>query len=249
MSKNTLHRAYDRLSPKERFRLDVLATVRGDEQESEHLTRTCQREPYTMNHRGYTGRWTGAYEITLRMYIAVNNELAKLQMIDTVRGLVPYSQTLSHNIAFDAYFTGHQSGSYHAWNAAGKPGHPPAWGREPEVEPDEDERDPAMERDMEELGVTVEKYGGFLPELLDELERDLATRALSLWEGFCAFCEECVGVGAEKIVAVVLEPVAGRIEDLKVRAERLGLEADPETVQEVREGLRESWRVVEERGV
>jgi hypothetical protein len=58
-----------------------------------------------------------------------------------------------------------------------------------------------------------------------------------------------VGVGAEKIVAVVLEPVAGRIEDLKVRAERLGLEADPETVQEVREGLRESWRVVEERGV
>ena len=31
-----------------------------------------------MNHRGYTGRWTGAYEITLRMYIAVNNQLTKL---------------------------------------------------------------------------------------------------------------------------------------------------------------------------
>jgi hypothetical protein len=50
-------------------------------------------------------------------------------------------------------------------------------------------------------------------------------------------------------VAVVLEPVASRIEDLKVRAERLGLEADPETVQEVREGLADNWRVVEERGV
>jgi hypothetical protein len=49
-------------------------------------------------------------------------------------------------------------------------------------------------------------------------------------------------------VAVVLEPVASRIEDLKVRAERLGLEADPETVQEVREGLADNWRVVEERG-
>ena len=56
MSKNTLHRAYDRLTPEERFRLDVLATARGDEQESERLTRTCQRETYTMNHRGYTGR-------------------------------------------------------------------------------------------------------------------------------------------------------------------------------------------------
>ena len=90
---------------------------------------------------------------------------------------------------------------------------------------------------------------GFLPERLDKLERDLATRAHSLWAGFCAFCEECVGVGAEKMVAVVLEPVAGRIEDLKVRAERLGLEPDSETVEEIREGLAESWRVVEERGV
>jgi hypothetical protein len=246
---NGLGKLYERLTPEERFRLDVLASARGDAEESELLTRTCQRETYTMNHRGYTGRWTGAYEITLRMYIAVNNELAKLQMIDAFRELVPYSQSLSHNIAFDAYFTGHQSGSYHAWNAAGKTGRPPAWGREPEVEPDEDARDRAMERDMEELGVTVEKYGGFLPELLDKLEHDLATDALSLWEGFCAFCEECVGVGAEKVVAVVLEPVAGRIEDLKVRGVCLGLEADLETVEEIRDGLRESWRVVEERGV
>ena len=58
-----------------------------------------------------------------------------------------------------------------------------------------------------------------------------------------------MGVGAEKVVAVVLAPVAGRIEALETRAERLGLEADPETVEEVRDGLRESWRVVEERGV
>jgi hypothetical protein len=108
-------RYYDQLTPEERFRLDVLATARGDVEESELLTRTCQRMAYTMNHRGFTGRWTGAIEITLRMYIAINNELAKLQMIDAFREFVPYSQTLSHNIAFDAYFTGHESGSRHAW--------------------------------------------------------------------------------------------------------------------------------------
>jgi hypothetical protein len=84
---------------------------------------------------------------------------------------------------------------------------------------------------------------------MNRLERTLASDALSLWAGFCAFCEECVGVGAEKIVAVVLEPVAGRIEDLEARAERLGLEPDAETVEKIREGLAESWRVVEERGV
>jgi hypothetical protein len=44
MSKNGLRRHYDRLTPEERFRLDVLAQARGDLEESERLTRTCQRE-------------------------------------------------------------------------------------------------------------------------------------------------------------------------------------------------------------
>jgi hypothetical protein len=246
-------RYYDRLTPEERFRLDVLATARGDEEESELLNRTCQRQTYTMNHRGFTGRWEGTFEITLRMYIAINNELSKLQMIDVFRELVPYSQTLSHNIAFDAYFTGHESGSRHAWSAANMEGSPPQWpddGPNGELmEPDEDEEDPAIERDMDDLNAKVEKCGEFLPELLDRLERDLATDALSLWEGFAAFCEEYVGVPAESVVAVVLEPVADRIENLKDRAERLELEPVPETVEEIREGLAKSWRVVEKRGV
>ena len=95
----------------------------------------------------------------------------------------------------------------------------------------------------------MEKYGTFLPELLDRLEHELATDALSLWEGFAAFCEESVGVPAENVVAVVLEPVADRIEDLKDRAERLELEPEAATVEELREGLAESWRAVEKRGV
>ena len=37
MSKNTLHRAYDRLTPEERFRLDVLATARGDLEDRVHF--------------------------------------------------------------------------------------------------------------------------------------------------------------------------------------------------------------------
>jgi hypothetical protein len=247
MRQNGLGKLYERLTPEERFRLDVLASARGDAEESELLTRTCQRQTYTMNHRGYTGRWTGAYEITLRMYIAVNNELAKLQMIDAVRGLVPYSQTLSHNMIVDSYFCGHESGSRYAWGRAGKDGEPP--GYEEDIEESEENADPATEADMDGLEATVEEYLGFVPEVLDRLERSLASDALSLWTGFCAFCEECVGVEAQKVAAVVLEPVAGRIEDLEARAERLGLEADPETVQKVREGLADNWRLVEERGV
>ena len=247
MKQNGHARHYDKLTPEERFKLDVLATARGDEEESELLLRTCQRETYTMNHRGYSGRWTGTHEITLRMYIAINNELSKLQMIDAFRELIPYSRTLSHNMIFEGYLCGHESGSRYAWGRAGKDGEPP--GYEEDIEESEENADPATEADMDALEATACEYLGFLPEVLDRLERSLASDALSLWKGFCAFCEECVGVGAQKIVAVVLEPVAGRIEDLEARAERLGLKPDAETVEKIREGLTESWRVVEERGV
>jgi hypothetical protein len=247
MSKKALHRAYDRLTPEERFRLDVLATARGDLEESERLTRTCQRETYTMNHRGFTGRWSGTYEITLRMYVAIGGELAKLQMVDAFRELVPYSQTLSHEMIFEGYFRGHESGSRYAWGRAGKEVEPP--GYEEDIEESEENTDPATEADVDGLEDIIEQYGGLLPQMLDRLERRLTADALSLWAGFCAFCEECVGVGAQKIVTVVLEPVAGHLEALEARAERLGLEADAETVEKIREGLRENWRVVEERGV
>ena len=49
MNKNALHRHYLRLTPEERFRLDVLAMSRGDSQESERLTKTCPKRDYIMN--------------------------------------------------------------------------------------------------------------------------------------------------------------------------------------------------------
>ena len=241
MSKNGLHRLYDKLGPEERFRLDVLAMARGDMQESERLVSSCPRFSYIMTDRGFGGRWNGAIELTLRKYIHLGEQLAKLQMIDAFREMVPYSQALLSNIAFDAYFTGHKSGSYHAWNSAGKTGHPPAWleGEDPEEiwEPDEDERDPAMERDEDELEATVEEFGGFLPEVLDKLERACVSQAFTLWTAYTAFCDESVGVAAENIATVILEPVMDRIEDMKARAERLGVEADPDTVEEMRQAL------------
>jgi hypothetical protein len=247
MSKDGLKRHYDRLTPEERFRLDVLATARGDELESERLTRTCQRETYTMNHRSYTSRWNGTYEITLRMYVPIGEGLAKLQMVDTFRELVPYSQTLFNNMIFDGYFRGHESGSRYAWVRADKASEPP--GYEEDMDEADENADPAIDPDVDGLEAIIEQYGGLLPDMLDRLERTLTAEALSLWAGFCAFCEECVGVEAQKVAAVVLEPFAGRIEDLEARAERLGLKPDAETVKEIREGLAESWHAVKERGV
>ncbi len=52
-----------------------------------------------------------------------------------------------------------------------------------------------------------------------------------------------------KLLAVVLEPAVGRIEDLEDTAELLDLEPDPEKVEEIREGLTAAWEGVEGRGL
>ena len=252
MSKNGLHKHYDRLDAEERFRLDVLATAREDSQESERLVSSCPRVSYTMNEMGFVERWRSAIEITLRVYIPLGEQLAKLRMVDAFRVFVPYSQTLSSNMVLDAYYKGHESGSRHAWAYAGKSGGPPAWpedGPEGELmEPDEDEQDAAMERDADELEAVAEQYNKFLPEVLDELERRCVTEAFGIWTGYAAFCEESAGVSAENLAAVVLAPVVGGIEDMKGRAERLGVEPDSDLVGQMREGLAEAWRTAVARG-
>ena len=251
--KNGLHRHYDKLGPEERFRLDVLAMARGDGQESERLVRSCPRATYTTNERGFTGRWNGAENITLRIAIPLLQELGRLRVVDAFRVLAPYQDTLNENLALDAYYKGHEAGSYHAWNYAGKTGHPPAWpkGEDPEEiwEPEGDEADPAMERDTDELVGVAKVNGRFLPEILDRLERQVVGDAFTLWTGYAAFCDEHAGVPAEKLAAVILEPVADQIAEMRTRAERLGVEAEPEAVEEMREGLAETWHRYEERGI
>jgi len=246
-------RHYDRLDAAERFRLDVLAMARGDGQESRRLVSSCPRATYTTNDRAFTGRWSGAENITLRMLVPVVEQLGRLRLVDALRVMEPYLGTLYENIAFDAYYKGHEAGSYHAWNHAGQTGHPPAWpkGEEPsEVwEPDEDERDPAMERDEGELQIVVDKCGEFLTEILDKLERRATAEALTAWTGYAVFCERCAGVDPEKLAGVIFEPVVGQVREMKERAERLGVEPDAQTVEEIREGLAQTWRAYEERGI
>ncbi len=55
MRRNGLGKLYDRLTPEERFRLDVLATARGDEEESRRLTEGCPRRSYTLKISGSRG--------------------------------------------------------------------------------------------------------------------------------------------------------------------------------------------------
>ncbi len=85
--------------------------------------------------------------------------------------------------------------------------------------------------------------------ILDRLEREVVAQAFTVWTGYTAVCEESAGVPAEKLAAVVLEPIMDGIEDLERRTERLGVEPDTEAVEEIRIGVAETWRTAEERGI
>lgn len=238
MSKrNGLGKLYDKLTPEERFRLDLEAMARGDREESQRLTRTCPRRTYVMNDWGFAGRWSLTTELTLRVYARIAQLLERLRLADAFRTLPPYSNQLTQNIAEEAYFDGHKAGSYKAWNAADKTGRPPGWSDDVE----EDEEDPVIERDLGELEAKVTKYGDLLPEILDRFERTAAAEALTCWEGFAAFCTDVWRVEAEKVLRVVLEDEAPRVEEMKARAGRLGVEADLERVEELRAALAEGW--------
>src|SRR5215203_5520944 len=119
-AKKGLGRFYDRLTPEERFRLDVWALARGDEEESERLTRTCPRRAYTMNDRAFVGRWEAARELAMLAYMDVASRLDKIRMIGAFRGMISYLDTIRQDDVHSAYFDGHRAGSYHAWNRSGQ---------------------------------------------------------------------------------------------------------------------------------
>jgi hypothetical protein len=89
-SKKGFGRLYDRLTPEERFRLDILALARGDEEESERLTATCPRRGYTMNDWGFVGRWEAARELAMLAYVDVVRRLDKINTIAAFWGVFPY---------------------------------------------------------------------------------------------------------------------------------------------------------------
>jgi hypothetical protein len=237
-SKKGLGRLYDRLTPEERFRLDVLALSRGNEQESERLTRTCPRRDYTMNDWGFVGRWEAARELAMLAYVDVVRRLDKINMIAAFRGLFPYLGNVWQDGVHSAYFDGHMAGSCHAWNRSGKAGEPPGW----EADEEEAERnaDPTIDQDLQKW--TGEGRYARLAGKLEKMERELVREVLTAWSGFVGFCEQEIGLEAEKLLEAVARPFAERVRDLEELSARYGVEPDVEGVEEYLVMMTDAWR-------
>jgi hypothetical protein len=237
-SKKGLGRLYHRLSPEERFRLDVLALARGDEEESERLTATCPRRDYTMNDWGFVGRWEAARELALLAYVDVVRRLDKIKMIDAFRSLFPYLSTIWEDDVHEAYFDGHMAGSRHAWNRSGKAGEPPGW----EADEEEAERnaDPTIDEDLKKW--TGEGRYARLEGKLEEMERELVGEALTAWLGFAHFCEQEIGLEAKDLVEALARPFSEGARDLEELSARHDVEADAQDVEEYLALMTEAWR-------
>jgi hypothetical protein len=233
-----LGRLYDRLTPEERFRLDVLAIARGDEEESELLTVTCPRRDYTMSDWGFVGRWEAARELALLAYVDVARRLDKIKMIGAFRGLFPYLSTIWQDDVHWAYFDGHRAGSCHAWKRSGKAGEPPGW--EADEEDAERNADPTIDEDLQRW--TGEGRYARLQGKLEEMERELVREALTAWLGFARFCEQEMGLEAEKLLEALARPFAEEVRELEELSARHEVEADAEGVEEYLAIMTEAWR-------
>ncbi len=88
MKRKGLDKHYDRLTPDERFRLDVLATARGDEQESRKLLESCPRRSYTLTDAGFSWRWGAAKGLAMVVLLDLTQHLSKLRTIDDLRSVL-----------------------------------------------------------------------------------------------------------------------------------------------------------------
>jgi len=240
MKHNSLHRHYNRLTPEERFRLDVLAMARGDERESEKLTNTCPKRDYIMNDWGFVGRWEAARELAMLAYIDFRKCLDKIQMIEAFRVAFPYLRTVWENDTFWAYCDRHEAGSRHCWAKADKEGDPPGY------EEDEDERvegmNPEAEQDVDKWAAKVAEVEKPITRALDRVEREMARQGLSVWSAFVAFCEEEMGLDASELLCALALPIEERAKTLEELAARLEVEPYADDVERYRELLGQAWR-------
>jgi hypothetical protein len=238
---NALGKLYDRLTPEERFALDVEAMARGDEEESRRLVDTCPRLGYTMADLAFSGRWLTTFEMVLALAVDLTQHMSRLSMLDAIREVLPFARVVYRNEGERAYLEGHEAGSRYAWQRASMEGDPPGW--EPltdDLEEEVEDFDPAIEGELEALSRRLEEVD-IMPELLSRLERKVTCQAWTLWEAFASFAETSLEVAPEKLIKVLLEPALSGIEDLKERKERLDVEPDEGLSAEYEAAFSEMW--------
>ena len=228
MKKKGLGKLYDRFTPDERFRLDLEAMTRGDEEESRRLVDSCPRKSYTMTDIAFTDRWLASEVLTLTMCIDLAQHLSKLRMIIAFREALPLTYNACENQAILAYLDGYEAGARRAWEDAGMEGDPPRWRNG-----EEEEEDPALEKALDAISDRIQGMSATFMGLLEaDLERHFVEEAKTIWEAFGLFCREELEVEPEKLAAVWMGPALDEIKEHQetLRSTKRGLRAPRPTL-------------------
>jgi hypothetical protein len=240
VKKDSLGKLYDRFSAHERFRLVIEAIARGDEREVQRLRDTCPREMYRMTELPFRDRITGSMEMTMGVCLDLVPHLAQLKLIEALRKTLPLTYNYCEDVAMLAYFDGHEAGSKHAWEAAGKAGDQPGWEEEWDEGREEDEA-PVIEAGLDKITAQLEVLTTRFVENLEELERSISRDALTIWEAFANFCNEELFVEPEKLIKVWFEPLLPEIERLKSLRAEDAPQPEPEGLKEYEAALKRGW--------
>jgi hypothetical protein len=237
LKKTGLGKLYDRFTPDERFRLDLEAMTRGDEEESRRLVDSCPRKSYTVSDIAFTDRWRVSELITLTMCIDLAQHLSKLRIIIAFREALPSIYNACEKQAILAYFDGYEAGARRAsWEEAGMEGDPPRWRNG-----DQEEEDPTLQKALDAISDRMQGMSTRFMGLLEaDLERHFAQEAKTIWEAFGLFCREELEVEPEKLAAAWMGPA---LDEIKEHEERLeSAEVDAERVEEYRQALLGAWK-------
>jgi hypothetical protein len=236
LKKKGLGKLYDRFTPEERFRLDLEAMTRGDEEESRRLVDSCPTKSYTMIDIAFTDRWRVTELITLTVCIDLAQHLSKLRMVIAFREALPSTYNACETQAILAYLDGYAAGARRAREEAGMEGDPPRGSNG-----DEEEVDPALEKALDAISDRIQEMSARFMGLLEaDLERHFAQEAMTIWEAFGLFCREELEVEPEKLAAVWMGPA---LDEIKEHEEMLeSAEADAERVEEYRQVLLGAWK-------
>ena len=77
---------------------------------------------------------------------------------------------------------------------------------------------------------------------LEEMECELVGEALTAWSGFAHFCEQEIGLEAEKLLEALAKPFAESVQELEELSARQKVEADAEGAEEYMAMMTEAWR-------
>jgi hypothetical protein len=235
MRKKGLEKLYDRLTPHERFKLDVEAMARGDEEESRRLMETCSRKSYTMTDVAFTDRWRTSEGITLALCIDLTQHLSKLKMTKAFREVLLLTYNALENEAILSYLDGHEAGAKRAWEGAGMEGDPPGW-----RDGEEEDEDPALEEALDAISARIQRVTARFVELLEgDLECHFAEEAKTLWEAYSLFCRKELGVEPEQLASVWMRPALDELEEHEQMLE--SAEAEAGRVEEYRQAFLGAW--------